>query len=113
MERVPSSDLIYVNADSIVYVKSGKYPVSISNYFGVTTNELTYDSINCRGCKDVHYIKTFVASAPKSYSYVTDNNYLELKCKGASLTNKQILNLDKIKDVVDNKLTSLTFVKAS
>jgi hypothetical protein len=49
-----------------------------------------------------HYIKQFVSTGPKSYSYACDNDFQMCKVKGFTLnyTNSSLINLNVMKDLI-------------
>jgi hypothetical protein len=65
----------------------------VGNYLGNFKNELKDDSIT-----------KFVASAPKSYGYITKEGKTSMKVKGFTLSfrNKNLLGFEKMKEMVIN-----------
>jgi hypothetical protein len=89
--------VLYFDSDSVIYTKlnstsSEEKDLQVGNYLGDFTNELDPDD----------YITKFIASAPKSYGYITKLGKTNMKVKGFTLSfrNKNILNFEKMKDMI-------------
>ena len=118
MELVGES-AIYQDTDSLYWIhKEGvARPVTPTVpqglFLGQLVDELTCSSSGCRyaktgNCpKDRHYIKEWVCTAPKVYSYITDCNKVVSKVKGFTLHEENLkkINFESLKQIVTEDRT--------
>jgi hypothetical protein len=94
--------VLYFDTDSVIYTKKKlmglpdekeEIDLPVGKYLGDFTNELKPKG---------DYITKFVASAPKSYGYITKSGKTSMKVKGFTLSfrNKNILGFEKMKDMI-------------
>ena len=85
--------ILYCDTDSVVFtVKPGEDVPPLGDYLGQLTSELPAGE----------YIKEFVTTGPKAYSYLTSCGSIETKLKGFTLNfkNSQLINFKTMRDNV-------------
>ena len=84
---------LYYDTDSVIFVEqNGEQVVETGDLLGQLTDELKQDT----------YIKTFLSTGPKSYSYKLNTDTVVRKIKGISLnhTNSAIVDFDCMRQIV-------------
>ena len=104
MLEVPNIQVVYCDTDSCVYWEYIDRPLTMPEgpYLGQVKDELTCDSVGCRGCTNKHYITKIVCAGPKNYAYEVDTGYTVCKIRGFTLTsdNADVLNFDSLSAMV-------------
>ena len=95
--------VLYHDTDSIIYTyKSQEWIPPTGEYLGDLTDELLCSKIDCKGCKQGHWIVHFVSCGAKNYAYKLNTGEVVCKVCGFSLnySASQIVNLDSMKDAL-------------
>jgi len=95
MLKVGPENVHYCDTDSLIYSHpTGNNPIKTDTCLGGLTDEL-----------EGSYIEELIALAPKTYSYKTSDNKLEVKAKGFSLNRvvSQTINFDTMRNMVLNE----------
>ena len=87
---------LYYDTDSVIFIEQNdEKVVETGDLLGQLTDELKQDT----------YIKTFLSTGPKSYSYKLNTDTVVRKIKGISLnyTNAAIIDFDCMRQIVFGK----------
>ena len=91
---------LYYDTDSVIFVeRNGEAVVATGDLLGDLTDELQSGT----------YIKTFLSTGPKSYSYKLNTDVIVRKIKGITFnyTNDTIIDFECMKQIVFGQMTSL------
>jgi len=86
----------YYDTDSIVYLDNKQNNINTGCMLGEWTDELGKDN----------YIKEWLSTGPKSYSFLTNKEKVVVKIKGFTLNyiNSKILNLNTMKKIIEKEI---------